>query len=105
MLCKRKAMNPFTIPLIAIPVAITFYASFVKGRWARLGLLLVATKVFWLFLQAHVDWTFTNPFEPNDGGPRTVAFLLGWLYGLVLVIAPVFWSSKGIQWIWSKIRN
>jgi len=36
-------MNPFTIPLIAIPVAITFYASFVKGRWARLGLLLVAT--------------------------------------------------------------
>ena len=98
-------MNPFTIPLIAIPAAITFYASFVKGRWARLGLLLVATMVFWLFLQVHVDWTFTHPFEPNDGGPRTVAFLFGWLYGLVLVIAPVYWSSKGIQWIWSKIRG
>ncbi len=68
-------MNPFTIPLIAIPVVITLYASFVNGRWARLGLLLVATMVFWIFLQ------------------------------VVLVIAPVYWSSKGIQWIWSKIRN
>ena len=98
-------MNPFMLPLVVVPAAITVYASFVKRRWARLGWLLVATAVFWVILQLAVDWAFSHPFDPNDGGPRAFAFLFGWLFGLVLVITPVYWISKGIQWIRSRSRS
>ena len=98
-------MNPFMLPLVAVPAAITIYASIVKRRWARLGLLLVATVIFWVILQLAVDWAFSHPFDPNDGGPRAFAFLFGWLFGLVLVITPVYWTSKGIQWIRSRSRS
>ena len=98
-------MNPLMLPLVAVPAAITIYASIVKRRWARLGLLLVATVIFWVILQLAVDWAFSHPFDPNDGGPRAFAFLFGWLFGLVLVITPVYWTSKGIQWIRSRSRS
>ena len=105
MLWYRKVMNPFEIPLVVLPAVITIYASFVRRRWVRLSLLLVATVVFWVMLQLTVDWAYSHPFDPDDGGPRTFAFLLGWLLGLVLVITPVYWTSKGIQWIWSRRKG
>lgn len=98
-------MNPFMIPLVVVPAAITIYASIVKRRWARFSLLFVATAAFWVFLQLAVDWAFSHPFDPNDGGPRAFAFLFGWLFGLVLIITPVYWTSKGIQWIRSTSRS
>ena len=98
-------MNPFTIPLFVVPAAITIYASLVKRRWIRFGLLLVASAVFWFVLPMHVHWTFSHPFNPNDGGPKAFAIVFGWLIGLVLVVTPVYWTSRVIQWIWSKIRG
>ena len=90
-------MNPYTLPLIAVPAAITIYASSVKRRWVRISLLLVATIVFWLFLQPHVHWTFSHPFNPNDGGPKAVALLFGWVYGLVFEITPIYLVSRLIH--------
>ena len=90
-------MNPYTIPLVVVPVAITIYASSVRRRWVRIGLLVFATAVFWLVLQPHVHWTFSHPFNPNDGGPKAVALLFGWVYGLVFLIAPVYLVSRAIH--------
>lgn len=98
-------MNPYEIPLIAVPAAITIFASFVKTRWIRRGLLLVATAVFWFILQLLVDWAYSHPFDPDDGGPRAFAFLFGWLFGIILVITPVYWASRGIQSVWLKSKR
>ena len=97
LLWQRKIVNPYTIPLVVVPVAITIYASSVRRRWVRIGLLVFATAVFWLVLQPHVHWTFSHPFNPNDGGPKAVALLFGWVYGLVFLIAPVYLVSRAIH--------
>ena len=98
-------MNPYTVPLVAVPAAITVFASVVKARWIRRSVLLLATAVFWLILQLHVHWTFSHPFDPDDGGPKAFAFLFGWLFGIVLVITPAYWISRGIQSVWLKRRR
>jgi len=94
---QKKIVNPYTIPLIVVPAAITIYASVVRRRWVRISLLLVATVVFWLVLQPHVHWTFSHPFNPSDGGPKAFALLFGWVFGLVFVITPVYLVSRAIR--------
>ena len=75
-------------------------ASCFRKRVLRYYVLLVATVTFWGILQSRVGWAFSHPFNPNDGGPRTFAFLFGWLFGIVVFVAPSYWASKGIQcWI------
>jgi hypothetical protein len=90
-------MNPYTIPLIAVPAGITLYASFRNNKWIRRGLLFAATVVFWVIANIHVDWTFTHPFNPDDGGPRMGALVFGWAVGLILIVMPLYWVSRGIQ--------
>lgn len=90
-------MNPYTIPLVVFPAAITIYASFVTRRWLRISLLCFATVLFWLVLQLHVDWTFSHPFNPDDGGPKAFALLFGWVFGLVFVITPIYFVSRVIR--------
>ncbi len=97
MLWQKKIVNPYTIPLIVLPAAIAIYASFVDRRWVRISLLLVATVVFWFFLQLHVHWTFSHPFDPDDGGPKAFALVFGWVFGLVFVITPVYFVSRAIH--------
>lgn len=104
-LWQRKIVNPYTIPLIVVPAAITIYASSVGRRWVRISLLLVATVVFWIVLQPHVHWTFSHPFNPNDGGPKAVALLFGWVYGLVFVITPVYLVTRIIHRIRQRRRD
>lgn len=98
-------MNPYSIPLFAIPALITVAASLSKKRLSKWGLLLLAVITFWGILQPSVYWAFTHPFNPNDGGPKTFALLFGWAYGLILVVVPTYWISKGVQWIAKKNRN
>jgi len=40
-------MNPYLLPLIAIPALITIFASLQKRKWLRRILLLVAAVAFW----------------------------------------------------------
>jgi apolipoprotein N-acyltransferase len=92
-------MDPYLIPLIVVPTGITIVASLLKNRLWKWVLLFLATLLFWVILQPSVQWAFTHPFNPNDGAPRTFALLFGWAYGLLLVVIPTYWISKGIQLI------
>jgi hypothetical protein len=98
-------MNPDTIPLIAVPAGLTLDASFRDHKWIRRGLLLAATVAFWVILNFHVDWTFTHPFNPDDGGPRMFALFFGWAFGLILIVTPLYWISRGIQAVARKLKN
>ncbi len=97
-------MNPYLITMIGIPALLSGSASFIKKPIIKWILLVIATVVFWAILQKYVDWAYTHPFNPNDGGPRTFAYLFGWVYGLIIVIIPTYWISKVIQWLVKK-RN
>lgn len=81
------------------------FASFLKNKWMSRGLLLTATVAFWVILQPHVHWTFSHPFNPNDGGPKVFALFFGWAYGLVLIVTPLYWISRGTQAIVHKLKN
>lgn len=98
-------MNPYTIPLIAVTAGLTLYASFRKNKWIRRGLLLAATVAFWVILNFEVDWTFTHPFNPDDGGPRVFALMFGWAFGLILIVIPLYWISRGIQTVARKLKK
>jgi len=101
-LAQYRNMNPYSIPLIIVPLGITVAASLTRKKLWKWSLLLFAVAVFWGILQPSVDWAFSHPFNPNDGAPKTFAFLFGWVYGLVLVIIPTYWISRGIQCIFRK---
>ena len=97
-------MNPYSIPLVAVPVVLSIVASLGENKWMRRGLFVVAIAAFWAILQPHVHWTFSHPFDPNDGGPKVFALLFGWAYGLILV-TPIFWVSIGAQAIVKRLRK
>ena len=98
-------MNPYVIPEYAIPALLTVAASLLKNKLCKWALLLLAILVFWGILQPSVHWAYSHPFNPNDGGPKTFALLFGWAYGLILVVIPTYWISKGIQWLVRKTRK
>jgi len=97
-------MNPYSIPLYAVPGLITIAASLVKNRPWKWLLLLLAVLLFWGLLQPYVQWEYSNPFTPKDGGPKTFALLFGWAYGLIMVVIPTYWTSKGIQLLMKRKR-
>ena len=98
-------MNPYSIPLVAVPAGIALLASFPKNKWMRRGLLLAAAAAFWAILQPHVYWTFSHPFNPNDGGPKVFPLFFGWAYGLMLMVTPVYWCARAAQAITRKLKK
>ena len=84
---------------------ITIAASLLKNGLWKWMLLLLAILTYWGFLQPFVQWAYSHPFNPNDGGPKVFALLFGWAYGLILVVIPTYWISKGIQWLVRKKRK
>lgn len=102
---QRTRVNPYTIPLMVVPAAITIYAAFVPRRWVRISLLLAATVVFWFVLPLHVHWTYSHPFDPNDGGPKAFALVFGWVVGLVFVVIPVYVVSRATRWIGQRLHK
>lgn len=87
--------NPFWWPLYFPSAIVAFVAGCLPKRpkvfaVAQLCLLAVAAARFHVVLARSVDWSYTHPFNPDDGGPRTFAALFGWLEGLVWPILPVF---------------
>lgn len=90
-------MNPFAPWMIGLPALLSVAASMTAKRPIKWALLILATFVYWFILQKYVDWAFNHPFNPNDGGPRATAYLVGWLVGLMTVVIPAYWISKGVQ--------
>ena len=96
-------MNPYTIPLYAAPALITIAASFLKNRIWKWTLLLLAIGSYWALLQMSVHWAYAHPFNPNDGAAKLTALILGGAFGLIMIVIPTYWLSKGIQWlVWKK---
>lgn len=100
-----EIMNPYSIPLFAMPALMAIAASFLKNRWEKWLLLLLAIVTFWAILQPAVHWAFAHPFNPADGAAKAFAWLFGWAYGLIEVILPAYWISKGFQWLARKKRQ
>jgi len=87
--------NPYETPILALGLLAGIVAGLISGkqiiRWLnRIYILLSAAFVCWL-LEIHlVDWAYTHPFDPNDGGPRAFAAIFGWLAALIYPILPAF---------------
>jgi len=98
-------MNPYLIPVFIIPALLTVKASLSPNKLWKWTLLLLAVITFWGILLPSVDWAYSSPVNTNDGSPRAFALLFGWAYGLILVVIPTYWTSKGIQWIVKKNKK
>lgn len=70
-------MNPYLIAIIVIPAFLSGIAGLIKRPIVKLTLLILATVIYWAILQKYVDWAYTHPFNPKDGGARTFAYLVG----------------------------
>jgi len=97
----KKEMNTYNLYLYLIPCGIAVAGAFPKDKKIRILCLVIATAVYWYFLQKSVDWAYTHPFNPNDGGARSFSAVLGWLIGLVTIILP----SHFVSWFLVKRFN
>jgi len=87
--------NPYETPILALGLLAGIVAGFIPGTqilaWLnRLYILLSAAFVCWLLEIHYVDWAYTHPFNPNDGGPRAFVALFGWVAALIYPIVPTF---------------
>jgi hypothetical protein len=102
--------NPYELPLLVIGLLTGAIAGLIPGRtytaWLnRLYILGLGACVSW-FLQTHlVDWAYTHPFNPNDGAPRVMAALGGWLVALTWPILPVFASVLAVRWVFARLSK
>jgi len=98
-------MNPYSLYLYSIPSFFAVISAFPKHRVSRLIFILIATGIYWYILPKYVDWAYTHPFNPNDGGPRAFSALFGWLVGLVTLILPIHFGIVFAKWGIKKITT
>jgi len=96
-------MNPYSLYLYSIPSFFAVISTFPKHRVSRLIFILIAAGIYWYILPKYVDWAYTHPLNPNDGGPRSFSALFGWLVGLVTLILPIHFGIVFGKWGMKKI--
>ena len=87
--------NPYETPILALGLFAGIVAGLIPGKktiaWLnRLYILLSAAFACWLLEIHYVDWSYTHPFDPSDGGPRAFVALFGWAAALIYPILPTF---------------
>lgn len=99
--------NPYDIPIFVAGIV----SGAVAGLMAASGLLrlihclyvlALGTCLSWLLLVPSVEWEYSHPFNPDDGGPITGALLFGWLAALVWPTLPTFFTVLGIRFLSSR---
>jgi len=101
-------INPFDAPfqttgyLTGILAGLIYVRRF-RSYFLRMLILVVGCSLSEHYLLQSVDWNFTHPFDPNDGGPRTFASVFGWLYALIWPIGPTFIAVLTARWIFSRL--
>ena len=99
--------NPYQNPILALGALAGIIAGLIPGnqpiRWLnRLYILLSASCGCWLLFMLCIDWAYTNPFNPNDGGPRIFSALLGWVAALVYPILPTFFAVSVVRLVYAR---
>ena len=99
--------NPFEAPILAIGLLAGIIAGLIPGkqpiRWLnRIYILLSGAFLAWGLEIYFVDWAYTHPFDPNDGGPRTVVALLGWIVALINPILPTFAAVSVLRMLYTR---
>ena len=102
--------SPFQTPIVVLGLLAGICAGLIPGnqpiRWLnRIYILLSSSCACWLLIMLHVDWAYTHPFDPNDGGPRTFSALFGWAAALAYPILPVFTATSLLRMLFSRIKR
>ena len=98
-------LNPYSIPQFLLSALLALAASFQPRRSWKWLLLFSAVLTFWAFLQPAVHWAYSHPFNPSDGAAKASALLFGWAVGLIGVVLPVYWISRGAQALAQKRKR
>lgn len=69
-------------------------------------LLIVALGAFlcWRIALQSVDWAYSHPFNPNDGGAKAFVYLFGWVVGIVVLIVPSFAFTSLVRVVITRLR-
>jgi len=87
--------NPYDLPWLIVGITTGIFSGLLRSA-ARFSLLIqvlvlaFGTLLCWRLTTLSVAWAYQHPFNPNDGAARSVAYLFGWIFGLVCLILPSF---------------
>ncbi|MEA9566745.1 MULTISPECIES: hypothetical protein [Xanthomonas] len=87
--------NPYDLPWLIVGIATGIFSGSLRSvaRFRLLSQVLVlclGTLLCWRLTTLSVAWAYEHPFNPNDGAARSIAYLFGWIFGLVFLILPSF---------------
>ena len=102
--------NPFETPILVIGLISGIAAGLIPGRsrvrWInRIYILAVGACVSWFLHMRSVEWAYSHPFNPNDGGPLVMVALLGWLVALVWPILPALFAVLLVRFVIGRLRR
>ena len=101
--------NPYSTPIFVIGLVSGVVAGLIPGRsyvrWLnRIYIIALGACASWFLQVPAVKWAYSHPFNPDDGGPLTMAALLGWLAALIWPILPTFFAVVAIRFFYRRIR-
>lgn len=101
--------NPYDLPWLLVGIGSGVLAGSLKPAFplrpaAQLLIVAVGTFLCWLIALESVDWAYSHPFNPNDGGAKSFVYLFGWIFGFIVLILPSFACTSLVRVVLGRSR-
>jgi hypothetical protein len=102
--------NPFALPLLLVGLASGIAAGLIPSRTRlrrviRMSIVAAGAGVSWLLQIQSVQWSYSHPFNSNDGAALTMVALLGWLVALIWPILPALLFTLAVRLLYLATRR
>ena len=103
-------MNPFTLPLYIIGISSGAISALLPNKIKyskiiKVIVMLIGASICWVLQIESVEWAYSHPFNPNDGGAKTFVSLFGGIANLIWPILPVFSVIHFLKKLSSKEKS
>lgn len=103
-------VNPHNFPMFTGAAVLALVAGLLPAKPQRYAvaqgvLILGAVVWFWFHLQRAVEWTFDRSMDASDGGPKTFAYVFGWVFALIYPVLPVWACTRLLRRVCLRCRR
>jgi hypothetical protein len=102
--------NPYDLPWLLAGIGSGVLAGSLNRAFplrpaAQLLIVAIGALLCWRIALQSVDWAYSHPFNPNDGGAKSFVYLFGWIVGIIVLILPSFAWVSLVRIVLTRLRG